>query len=122
MGAQGTATLDFGAFPGASDASVAVTGQTGILSGSLIEAWLVPADTTDHLADEHRVETLEVMAGSIIAGTGFTIYGTNTCEVNEPVAVPQGVGRQFSQDATQPDLGGKSSRIYGKWNVGWVWN
>ena len=96
MGAQGSATLDFGAFPGASDATVAVTGQGSILAGSLAEAWLLPAATADHSADEHRVESLQVTADTVAAGTGFTIFGRNT-----------GFG---------------NSRIYGKWNIAWVWN
>lgn len=32
MGAQGTATVNFGAYPGTSQASVAVTGQAAILT------------------------------------------------------------------------------------------
>lgn len=102
MGAQGTATLDFGAFPGKSDASVAVTGQGSILAGSLVEAWLLPAATADHSADEHLVETLKVMAGTISAGVGFTIYGVNTSQANDPQ--------------------GRGTRLYGTWNIGWVWN
>jgi hypothetical protein len=102
MSAQGTAVLDFGAFPGASDASVAVTGQAGIVAGSLVEAWLLPADTADHLADEHRAETLAVTAGNIIAGTGFTIYGVNTSQISES----SGIG----------------TRVYGRWTVAWCWN
>lgn len=101
MGAQGTAVLDFGAFPGKSDASVVVTGQTGIVAGSLVEAWIRPVATADHSADEHLVETLNVMAGNIIASTGFTIYGLNT-----------------SQLASH----GQGTRLYGQWNVSWVWN
>ncbi len=96
MGASGTSTLDFGAFPGGSDASIAVTGQAGILSGSLVEAWILPAATADHSADEHTVESLKIYAGNIIAATGFTIYGVNT--------------------------GGGDTRIYGTWNIAWVWN
>jgi hypothetical protein len=126
MGAQGTATLDFGAFPGASDASVAVTGQAGILAGSLVEAWILPAATADHSADEHRLESLRIVAGNIIAGTGFTIYGVNTSEINEPSAGQflsnpgsrGGPGRQDKQ-AANPLRG---TRIYGTWNIGWVWN
>lgn len=126
MGAQGTATLDFGAFPGGSDASVAVTGQAGILAGSLVEAWLLPAATADHTADEHIVETLRVFAGSIIAGTGFTIYGVNTSQLNEPLAAPA-VSRFRTAAATvhgyvAPSAGGGGTRIYGAWSIGWVWN
>jgi hypothetical protein len=106
--------LDFGAFPGASDANVVVTGQAGILAGSLVEAWLLPADTADHKADEHRVETIQIMAGAIVAGTGFTIYGMNTSQINEtPLGIVED-GRAFKA--------GTGTRIYGKWNVGWVWN
>lgn len=111
--ATGTTNIDFGAFPGASDASVAVTGQAGILAGSLVEAWLRPVDTADHLADEHWVDGPKVVAGNIVAGLGFTIYGT------APASVPvtdQQIGRgRLSPDNNHP-------RCYGLWTVAWVWN
>lgn len=115
MSTQGTATLDFGAFPGASDASIAVTGQAGILSGSFVEAWISPAATADHTADEHLVETLKVMAGNIVAGTGFTIYGVNTSQLNEPLE------QHKSEVFRACGRGGTGTRIYGKWNISWVW-
>ena len=96
MGAQGTVTLDFGAFPGKSDASVAVTGQAAIVGTSLAEAWIVPAATVDHTADEHMVEPIQVYVRDVVAGTGFTIH-----------AFYRGLGD------TEP---------YGTFNVGWVWN
>lgn len=126
MGATGTTTVDFGAFPGASDASVVVTGQASIVSGSLVEAWIRPEATADHTADEHWVETLQVMAGSIVAGTGFTIYAKNTNQLNEPL-VEAGVSR-FRSAATsvygysKPSGGGAGTRLYGLWTVAWVWN
>lgn len=130
MGATGTATINFGAFPGASDTSVAVTGQTGILSGSFVEAWIMPATSADHSIDEHLVEQLKVVAGNISAGVGFTIYGLCTCQVNEPTTpvrtsrfagagVDSGPGKQDNQNT---DSGGKSPRLYGQWTVAWVWN
>lgn len=124
MGSQGTATLDFGAFPGASDASVAVTGQAGIVAGSLVEAWLLPALTVDHTADEHLVETLKVMAGNIVAATGFTVYGVNTGQLNEPVAEGWAEARVSGpQGNIRPAIGGgQGTRLYGKWNCAWVWN
>lgn len=86
--ATGTATLDFGAFvapvpSGATyghpktEAVVTVTGQTGILATSLVEAWIrcEPAGTTDHSMDEHRIENIKVMAGNIVAGDRFDIDG-----------------------------------------------
>lgn len=126
MGAQGTTTINFGAFPGTSDASVAVTGQTGITGTSLVEAWLYPAATADHSADEHMVETIKVVAGNIVAGTGFTIYGFNTSERHEPLT-SAGISR-FRTAATtvyggtKPSIGGRGTRIYGQWTVAWVWN
>lgn len=73
--ATGTASLDFGAYPGNSQASVAVTGQGSIVSGSLVEAWIRPAATADHTADEHILDPPHVVAANIVAATGFTIYG-----------------------------------------------
>jgi hypothetical protein len=121
--AKGTATLDFGVFPGKSDASVAVTGQAGIVSGSLVEAWLRPEATADHTADEHLVETIKITAGNIIAGTGFTIYGMNTSQLNEPLESLRGQGAQTDQPINQrPQVGGKGTRIWGQWSVAWVWS
>lgn len=126
MGAQGTAELDFGAFPGASHATVAVTGQASIVAGSLVEAWIRPVATTDHTADEHMLETIKVFAADIVAGTGFTIHGFNTSELNEPVRDHlYETGHTLTGtrgSARGGDNGGKGTRIYGKWTVAWVWN
>jgi hypothetical protein len=95
--AVGTATLDFGTIGsgGAPEASVAVTGQTGILGTSKIEAWLKHVDTAEHTVDELDAEELEVWAdeSSIVAGTGFTVRG-------------------------RPRHG----RAYGRFDVNWVWS
>lgn len=111
MGAQGTATLNFGAFPGKTDTSVAVTGQTGILTSSLVEAWIRPADTAEHTADEHMLEAIKVSARDIVAGTGFTIYGIASSEIQD-VAGNKTMEKQRS-------LG---HRLYGQYTVAWVWN
>jgi len=129
MATQGTAVLDFGAFPGKSDTSVAVTGQAGIVSGSLVEAWIRPVATADHSADEHMLETLKVFAANIIAGTGFTIYGFNTSEISEHEP-PQFLINQGQPLAGVRQAGhwpanyseGKGTRIYGQWTVAWVWD
>lgn len=126
--ASGTATLDFGAFPGASDASVAVTGQTNILAGSLVEAWLRPEATADHTDTEHMVETIKVFAASIVAGDGFTIYGFNTSQLNEPLELqspaPHRAGALVSAVRGSPaaSVGGQGTRIYGTWTVAWAGN
>lgn len=128
----GTATINFGAFPGASDASVAVTGQAGIVAGSVVSAWIRPVDTADHSADEHMLETIKVFAHSIVAGVGFTISAFNSSEQNEPSADarvldnlsanagrPAGPGQQLSGT---PNRGGKGTRIYGQWTLAWQWS
>lgn len=129
MGAQGTTTVDFGAFPGKSDTSVAVIGQAAIVAGSLVEAWLYPVATADHTADEHLVETITVRAGNIVAGTGFTIYALNYSQVNEPLAPIAGAnnrtiagGLTRAQGFQQQTAGGIGTRIWGVWTVAWVWN
>lgn len=112
MGAQGTTTVNLGAFPGSSDGTAVITGQTGILAGSLVEAWILPAATADHSADEHWVESLIVSAGNIVAGTGFTIYLRDGNTLYEQTAQQ---GRGKAPVGSQP-------RVYGVWNIGWVWN
>lgn len=112
MGASGTTTLDFGAFIGAPDATVAVTGQTGILSGSLVECWILPVDTTDHTAAEHIIDPPQVVAGNIVAGTGFTIYGI--CPSQPGIDGALGTGNAIA-------VGGNPN-MYGKWTIAWVWN
>ena len=94
MSTQGTALLDFGAFPGAQYATVAVTGQAAIVAGSLVEAWIRPVATADHTADEHIVDPPRVVAADIVGGAGFTVHG-------------------FSVD---------TKRHHGKYTVAWVWN
>jgi hypothetical protein len=97
MGAAGSSLVDFGAFPGTDSATVAVTGQGAILSNSKVEAYLdaATAATADHSSDEHVAESgnISVLCQNVIAGTGFTI-------------IAQANGK---------------FRMYGKWNVSWVW-
>ena len=73
--ATGTATLDFGATP-ADTASVVVTGQAGIASGSFVEAFFMRETTADNGVDEHEeaASLCPLICGSIVAGTGFTIF------------------------------------------------
>ncbi len=94
MGASGSTTVNFGAYPGTDEVSLAITGQANIQATSLVEAWLDPtrAATADHSSDEHIVADIDVRCSAIIAGTGFTIN-----------AVTRGLAQ------------------YGVWNVSWVW-
>jgi hypothetical protein len=135
MGATGTTTINFGAFPGKSDASVVITGQAAIVAGSLVEAWIRPVATADHTDTEHMVETLKVFAADIVAGVGFTIYAFNTSQLNEPVIPPRTAstsviptaamtaGRIVGTGGDAPEAGGgEGTRIYGLFTIAWVWN
>ena len=95
MGATGSTTVSLGAWPGADNASLAITGQAGIVSGSKVEAWIdaTQAATADHLPDEHLLCDLVVHCENIVAGTGFTIVINTTDPLFQ----------------------------YGAWNVSWVW-
>jgi hypothetical protein len=107
---KGTATLDFGAFPGKSDASVTVTGQTTIVAESLVEAWIRLEATADHTVDEHLVDPPVISAGNIVAGTGFTIYGV----ARDGISVPNSTSPDHLQKIESP-------RPYGQWKIAWAW-
>lgn len=101
MGAQGQASLDFGAFPGSQEAFVDVTGQAGFVSTSAVEAFVLPKATADHSADEHRHEEIQVHGVYQADGT-IRVYGRNTADAPSR-SHPSGI------------------RLHGVWNVGWVW-
>lgn len=125
---SGQTTIDFGAFPGSNDTSVVITGQTGIVSGSKVKAWLFPLDTSDHSADEQMLESIQVIARDIVAGTGFTIFGFNKNIINP---LPEFYPAQF-QSGTGPNVKGVQNvnrapkqpdfpMIYGQFTVNWEW-
>lgn len=128
MGAKGTAELDFGLFPGDTHATVVVTGQSGIVAGSRLEAWLEPGDTVDHSSDEHIVESpnLRIIAADVVAGTGFTIHGVYQASPAAERLETGGVAGFRSVAGSvygyvEPSAGGRVHRIHGRWKVGWVW-
>lgn len=116
MGAIGTALVDFGTFPGSGHASLAITGQTGILSTSVVEAWVHPAATADHTSDEHIADPPRVVAADISVGVGFTIHLVNQDRVDgiDGVNCGKGPGR--------PAANSNNAACYGVWAVAWVWN
>ena len=120
MGAQGVTTVTFGAFPGTTDCTTVITGQTGIGAGSAVEAWIICTATSDHSADEHWVDPPEVTAGNIVAGTGFTIYAMGNPGSIEP-NYNMGLvvnNKSYPNAAT----GIITPMPYGAWTVGWCWN
>lgn len=127
-GTLGLAEIDFGALPGSNHATIAITGQDGILSTSIVQAWIMPAATDDHTSDEHLAESIRVVAGDISEGVGFSIHGFNTNELIPPPPVTLGrfLGAgQFTgagkQDVQRRNIGGINAMLYGKFKVAWRW-
>jgi hypothetical protein len=74
-----TAVLDFGAHPGSNEATVAVTGLTGVSNTTRAEAYFMAVDsTTDHPATDVRYAPtfigLTANCGSFSGGR-VTVYG-----------------------------------------------
>lgn len=122
---SGRIEIDFGPYPGQSDASVTVTGATvaSISATSDVEAYITAVPTTDHSADEHLVDPPRVIArrDTIVAGTSFRIDGIARGQVAEPVT-PEGPNGHGPADAQGFDRGGKMPRTCGKWTVGYAWS
>lgn len=130
MPAQGTTTADFGAFPGKTEVTFTVSSPT-ITAGVLVEAWVFPGSgTADHSADEHIVEPLRAVAHSVVAGVGFSVTVLYENQLNEPVttAVYGKRNTTLAGGLTRPSAlqspreGGRGTRVYGQWNIAWVWN
>ena len=79
MGQQGTILINFGATP-SMEATVNVTGQTGILTTSCAESWIMEAVTSDNNASNHRFGgvSFRFTCGIPVNDVGFTIYVTAT--------------------------------------------
>ena len=90
----GSTTLNFGTAASKTlDVSAVVTGQTAILAGSKVEAYLMADTTADHSADEHimAASMFRLTCGDIVAGTGFTVYA-----VGEDYLAKAGLTGQFT--------------------------
>lgn len=123
VGTSGTAELDFGTWPGSAHATVDVTGQATITGTSATEAWILPAATADHTADEHIVERIAVVAGPATAGVGFTIHGIlpdRPGPAIDRIALRNAGGR--SNVPPTPVSPHKRARLYGRWSVAWRWS
>ena len=70
----GSTSLNFGSAPGTNIVSASVTGQTSIVAGSQINAWIAASTTATHNMTEHLVAPIVVKCGPATVGTGFTIY------------------------------------------------
>lgn len=75
----GDAVIDFGT--GSNEATVAVTGQDGILASAKTDAFIMADDSTaDHTASDHRylAALAGLTCGTPTEGVGFSIYATST--------------------------------------------
>ena len=77
---SGTATIDFGNYPGSNETTVSVTGQGSILSTSGIRLFIsANATSVDHTSNDHTwiMNFLNITVGDVVPSTGFTIYANS---------------------------------------------
>jgi hypothetical protein len=102
VGGQGEAVVDCGAFPGTVDRAPLLVAAVGLVATSQHEAWIQPEATADHTIDEHFFEPIKAMS-SFFANDLLLVWVVNDNRLRDPVT-------------------GIIPRVYGDWNVGWVWN
>lgn len=92
--AVGTGEVDFGAAPGAFEATLVVTGQATIASNSHVEAYIMretPSDsaTTHHTAADMALapHIIKLVCGNIVAATGFTIYASSSEKIHGKIPI-----------------------------------
>jgi hypothetical protein len=115
VGAQGSAVLDFGAFPGSSVVSVDVN-SAGIVSTSALEAWIRPVASSDHTDADHIAAPMKVVA-TYLSDNNMRIYGINTNDIVPPVEQVPALGRSGGAFERKP-----APMLVGQFNVWWVWN
>ena len=82
----GSQIINFGGNPGGNNIAAAViTGQSGISTSSRIKVWFQGDTTADFNAYEHMLilpSMINLTAGEIINGVGFTIYASTQLRIN----------------------------------------
>ena len=74
----GDAVIDFGAWPGSNEASVAVA-AAGVTATSHVEAWVMGNETTaDHTAADHRYFPLFASLTTEPGTDDFNVYARST--------------------------------------------
>ena len=130
-GTTGTTTVDFGAFPGKTDAEVVITGQAGIVAGSIVVASIRAVASADHTVGEHVIEQLKVVPYGIVAATGFTLRVFCTDPVVASLESGGAGGRggggntlasRTIGNAAKERGGFGNGRVYGVWNLNWSWS
>ena len=114
----GTAVLDFGTFPGSNVAYVDVA-TAGVISTSIIDAWIRPVASADHTDTDHIAAQIRV-TGVYVSDNNIRVYGINANDVTPPLE---------PQPAATPKLRGVLVRterqaapmLVGQFNVNWSW-
>jgi hypothetical protein len=86
----GTATLNFGTFPGSNEASVTVTGLTAISGTSTTNAYIgADATSADYTANDHKylATLIGLSCSNATGGSGFTIYGRSIHKIEGQISV-----------------------------------
>jgi hypothetical protein len=122
MGAQGTAVLDFGAFPGSNVAIVDVV-AVGVVVSSAIEAWLNPAASADHTDMDHVAAPMKV-TGTYLSDGNIRIYGINVNDTIPPLELVLRKGELpvFANRNYVTFERRNAPMFVGQFNVNWVWN
>jgi hypothetical protein len=121
MGAQGTAILNFGAFPGSSVTSVDVA-ATGVVSTSAVEAWIRPVASADHTVEDHIIAPMRVV-GQYLSDNNIRIYGINTNDVMPPqIETPNFEKEPLNNRPNKGLTRENAPMLVGQFNVWWVWN
>lgn len=115
---SGNSTLDFGAFPGQPEATLVVSSPDISDPAAIIDAWIIPAATTDHTSDEHLADPPRLAAINTTPGTSFTIYGFPS---GRDLPVPPGTPFGNAANSQMP-VGQQQLMPSGKWNVGWAYS
>lgn len=89
---EGSTTIDFGTPTGSNFVTASISGQSGIDISSSVRAWMMADSTSDHNEYEHAIAPLRLCCGSIVSGSGFTIFASS------------------------------DSRLTGQFKVRWSWN
>lgn len=106
-GATGVATADFGAFPGSQQVQVTVSGQTGLILSTKIQAWIAPIATGDHGIDDHICESQFLKATPYYSVAGTFIIQVET---TNPPQTRDLISRQ-----------GDKYRVWDDFSIGWSW-
>lgn len=92
-GHSGSAVIDFGAWPGNTEASVMVTGQSSIDSTKAVNLQIQSVSTTT-VNGTHTISDIRFLSsiiglsyGAIVPGVGFTIYANSLMEIQGPITV-----------------------------------